>query len=156
MDFDFSPRPRIIFGNNSLRSAGELAIEQGAGTVLIVTDAGVSRAGHLDRLHGVLKSSRLRTVIFDGVRENPTTKDVDACLSVAAANNIDVIIGLGGGSSLDTAKGCNFLLTNGGCMEDYWGVGKARNAMLSPLRLWLKPSDERLFPSSVSERSMTL
>ena len=40
----------------------------------------------------------------------------------------DTIVGLGGGSSMDTAKGCNFLLTNGGRMQDYWGVGKATQA----------------------------
>ena len=43
---------------------------------------------------------------------------------------IDGIVGLGGGSSMDTAKGCNFLLTNGGRMQDYWGVGKASRPML--------------------------
>jgi alcohol dehydrogenase len=56
--------------------------------------------------------------------------DVDACLQVAKNNGIDLIIGLGGGSSLDTAKGCNFLLTNGGRMQDYWGIGKATKPML--------------------------
>jgi alcohol dehydrogenase len=64
------------------------------------------------------------------VRENPTTGDVDACLAVARGAAIDTIIGLGGGSSIDTAKGCNFLLTNGGRMQDYWGVGKATKPML--------------------------
>ena len=48
----------------------------------------------------------------------------------AQAAAIDAIVGLGGGSSLDTAKGCNFLLTNGGRMQDYWGVGKAKLPML--------------------------
>ena len=52
------------------------------------------------------------------------------CLGAARAAGIDGIVGLGGGSSLDTAKGCNFLLTNGGRMQDYWGVGKATRPML--------------------------
>ena len=43
---------------------------------------------------------------------------------------IDGLVGLGGGSSMDTAKGCNFVLTNGGRMQDYWGVGKATRPML--------------------------
>ena len=64
------------------------------------------------------------------MRENPTTADVDACLNAARDAGIDGIVGLGGGSSMDTAKGCNFLLTNGGRMQDYWGVGKAARPML--------------------------
>src|SRR5207244_13592387 len=56
--------------------------------------------------------------------------DVEACLEVAHSAGIDAIVGLGGGSSIDTAKGCNFLLTNGGRMQDYWGVGKATRPML--------------------------
>ncbi len=63
-------------------------------------------------------------------KENPTTAEVDQCLEVARAACTELIIGLGGGSSMDTAKGCNFILTNGGRMQDYWGVGKATKPML--------------------------
>jgi alcohol dehydrogenase len=55
---------------------------------------------------------------------------VDQCVAVAKQAGIDTFVGLGGGSSMDTAKGCNFLLTNGGQMKDYWGVGKAAKPML--------------------------
>jgi len=55
---------------------------------------------------------------------------VDDCVAVAKSAGVDLIIGLGGGSSMDTAKGCNFILTNGGRMQDYWGVGKATKPML--------------------------
>jgi alcohol dehydrogenase len=72
----------------------------------------------------------LGVIIYDLVRENPTTRDVDACVAVARAAGIDLIVGLGGGSSMDTAKGTNFILTNGGRMSDYWGVGKATQPML--------------------------
>ena len=69
-------------------------------------------------------------MLFADVRENPTTRDVDACLAVAQKAGVDLIVGLGGGSSMDTAKGTNFLQTNGGRMQDYWGVGKATKPML--------------------------
>jgi alcohol dehydrogenase len=72
----------------------------------------------------------LEVTVFDAVRENPTTVDVDRCAELARRAKIDLLIGLGGGSSMDTAKGCNFILTNGGQMQDYWGVGKATKPML--------------------------
>jgi len=72
----------------------------------------------------------VESAVFDGVRENPSTLDVANCVAVAREFQTDFIIGLGGGSSMDTAKGANFLLTNGGRMQDYWGVGKATQPML--------------------------
>jgi alcohol dehydrogenase len=98
--------------------------------VLVVTDRGIASAGHAQRVEHSLQAAGLGTVIFDQVRENPTSRDVESCVEVARAAGVDLIVGLGGGSSMDTAKGCNFLLTNGGQMKDYWGVGKAKQPML--------------------------
>jgi len=128
--FDYQPRTRVIFGADSLERIGELARDLGGKHVLLVTDKGIAAAGHPARAIGFLEAAGLHVTIYDAVRENPTTVDVDRCLEVARAANIDLIIGLGGGSSIDTAKGCNFLLTNGGEMKDYWGVGKATQPML--------------------------
>ena len=128
--FDHQPRTRIVFGANTAERAGELAAELGVKNVLLVTDAGVVGAGHAERVRQSLEKARVKTTLFDKVRENPSTRDVADCLAVARASGIDGFIGLGGGSSLDTAKGCNFLLTNGGRMQDYWGVGKATKPML--------------------------
>src|SRR6266566_1396857 len=128
--FDHQPRTRLIFGVNSVDRVGELARELGAKRVLFVTDAGIVAAGHAERAQLSLKAAGLQIAVFDRARENPTTKCVDDCVAVAASAAIDTIIGLGGGSSMDTAKGCNFLLTNGGRMQDYCGVGKATKPML--------------------------
>ena len=57
-------------------------------------------------------------------------KDVALCAEFAREVNPDVIIGLGGGSSMDTAKGVLFLLSGGGTMSDYQGHGKAKGEML--------------------------
>ncbi len=128
--FDYQSRTRIVFGVDSVERLGELARGLGAKVVLVVTDPGIVTAGHADRVEHILQSCGLGVVVFNEVRENPTTRDVDKCLAVAQSAGIDTIIGLGGGSSMDTAKGCNFLLTNGGRVPDYWGVGKARKPML--------------------------
>ncbi len=128
--FDFQPRTRIVSGEGVVDRVGDLAREHGARRVLMVTDPGIVAAGHAERARHVLESARLTVTVYDRVRENPTTRDVEACLKVARAAEVDSIVGLGGGSSLDTAKGCNFLLTNGGRMGDYRGVGKATKPML--------------------------
>jgi alcohol dehydrogenase len=128
--FDFQPRTRLIFGVNAAARVGELLRELGVRKTLLVTDAGLVAAGHVGEILRYLEAEGVSAVVFDQVRENPTTKDVDACLTLARSVGIEAIIGLGGGSSMDTAKGCNFLLTNGGQMKDYWGVGKAAKPML--------------------------
>jgi alcohol dehydrogenase len=128
--FDHQPRTRLVFGPGQAERAGDLARQIGVKKVLLVTDAGVVAAGHAERVGRSLRAARVKIVVFDKVRENPTARDVAACLKAARAAGIDGFIGLGGGSSLDTAKGCNFLLTNGGRMQDYRGVGKATRPML--------------------------
>jgi alcohol dehydrogenase len=128
--FDHQPRTRLVFGVNSADRVGKLARGLRARRVLLVTDPGLVAAGHAGRIEQLLAKEGLRVAVFSKVRENPTTKDVAACLNVAAKARVDMIVGLGGGSSLDTAKGCNFLLTNGGRMRDYLGIGKAAKPML--------------------------
>jgi alcohol dehydrogenase len=128
--FDSEPRTRIVFGEDALERVGELAREIGGRHVLLVTDRGLAAVGHPTRAIGFLEAAGLHVTVYDEVRENPTTLDVERCVAVARQAGIDLIVGLGGGSSMDTAKGTNFILTNGGEMKDYWGVGKATKPML--------------------------
>jgi len=128
--FDSTPRTRIVFGAGVIERLGELGRELGGRKALVVTDAGIAAAGHLDHALRALDAAKLEYAVFDQVRMNPTTRDVDECVLAARSAGIDLLIGLGGGSSIDTARGCNFLLTNGGRMQDYWGVGKATQPML--------------------------
>ena len=69
-------------------------------------------------------------MLFDGAQENPTTANVESGLAVAKEFRPELIIGLGGGSSMDCAKGINFLYSCGGKIQDYWGVGKATSDLL--------------------------
>ncbi len=100
-----------------------------------MTDPGIIAAGHAARVSSLLQAAGLEVFVFDRVCVNPTTATVAQCLEVAKRAAIDGFVGLGGGSSIDTAKGCNFLLTNGGEMKDYCGVGKASKPMLPLLAI---------------------
>ena len=121
---------RVIVGAGSLSRVGELARSVGASCVLLVTDPGVEEAGHATRAIESLMGQRLEVVLFDGVHENPTADHVAAGLKVASHQRIDLIVGLGGGSAMDCAKGINLLLTNGGKIKDYIGEGHATQKML--------------------------
>ncbi|MFT5470555.1 MAG: alcohol dehydrogenase [Verrucomicrobiales bacterium] len=128
-NFAHIPGGEVVFGPGALAQVGEKAKAVGK-RALLVTDPGLRAAGHEARTVGFLREAGLEVFVFDETRENPTTKDVARGVEVARGHQIDLIIGLGGGSSLDTAKGVNFILTNGGEMKDYWGVGKATQPML--------------------------
>lgn len=128
--FDFDPRTRVIFGQGTLSRLGGLVQELGGSRVLLVSDQGLKEAGHEERAKSSLAAANLNVAVFDDVHPNPTSDDILAGVTFAQQEEIDFIVGLGGGSSMDCAKGINFLLTNGGKMADYKGVGKATIPML--------------------------
>lgn len=123
-------RIRVLFQPGGLAQLGELAKSEGATRALLVTDPGIVEAGHVERAMRSLYHAGIVTRLYDGVGENPTSEHVARGLAIAKKFEVDLIIGLGGGSSMDCAKGVNFLLTNGGRIEDYWGVNKATQPML--------------------------
>ncbi len=128
--FEAKAAPRIIYGVDAVDEIGSLVKSIGASRVLLVTDPGIVSAGHMDRVAKKLRQSSIDFCAFTDVAENPSTKEVERCVETARAAEVDLIIGLGGGSSLDTAKGCNFILSNGGKIEDYKGYGKASKPLL--------------------------
>ncbi|HVS35079.1 MAG TPA: iron-containing alcohol dehydrogenase [Gemmataceae bacterium] len=127
---DYHPTTRVVFGAGALSRLGELARELGATRPFLVTDPGLWAAGHPQRAAASLRAAGLDVVVFDRVDENPDTRTVAVALEAARAGRIDLIVAVGGGSSMDCAKGVNFVLTNGGSMTDYKGFGKATKPML--------------------------
>lgn len=128
--FDYQARTRIVFGPGKLYSLGELAGELGARRALVVSDPGIIAAGHTQRAIDALVKANIEAHVFSDFHENPNTDDVDQGVKLAKRHDPEILIGLGGGSSMDCAKGINFIYTNGGRMQDYWGVGKALRPML--------------------------
>lgn len=132
--FEYRPSIRTVCGAGQLGRLGELAREYGgpAGRrALLVSDAGVARAGISERARQALVEAGWEPVLFAGVGQNPTTADVEAAVQAAQVDGgVDLIVGVGGGSALDCAKGANFVLSNGGPIEQYHGFGKAAQPML--------------------------
>ncbi|HWP43962.1 MAG TPA: iron-containing alcohol dehydrogenase, partial [Blastocatellia bacterium] len=128
--FDYQSHTRVIFGEGALDRLGEVAGELGFRRTLLVADRGLVESGHVERAMVPLRGVGIEVVAFHDFDVNPDTEMVEAGRDFASEAQIDSIIGLGGGSSMDCAKGINFLLTNGGAMQDYWGYGKASKPML--------------------------
>jgi alcohol dehydrogenase len=131
--FEFQPRTRVIFGAGSLARLGEEARRLGMQRTLLVADLGLVEAGHVARAVKLLEAAGVYVVRFHDFGANPDAASIERGRAFAAPFGVDSIIGLGGGSSLDCAKGVNFLLTNGGKMQDYVGYGRVRHPLLPML-----------------------
>ena len=117
----FSSPPRLILGDGALE---QLAAElPSLGTkVLVVTDPGIVAAGILSRVLDVLKTSDVEIATFADVVGNPDIATVDAANQARVEAGADILIAIGGGSSMDVAKSVAVLATNGGGIADYEGV----------------------------------
>jgi alcohol dehydrogenase len=128
--FDFQSHTRVMFGDGAIERLGEIARELLFKRTLLVADRGLVACGHVERAEKLLATAGIEVIHFHDFEVNPDTRMVETGRAFAASQGIDSIIGLGGGSSLDCAKGINFLLTNGGRMQDYLGYGKASKPLL--------------------------
>jgi len=128
--FDFQPRTRVVFGAGAIERLGEVARELNIRRTLLVADRGLVASGHVAEALTPLGAAGIEVATFHDFDVNPDTRMIETGRVFAAPLNVDSIIGLGGGSSLDCAKGINFLLTNGGGMQDYLGYGKATRPLL--------------------------
>jgi alcohol dehydrogenase len=128
--FSFQLRTQLVFGAGSITRLGELAHDLGFRRTLLVADRGLVSSGHVDEALAPLQVSGIEVFRFHDFEANPDTQMIETGRAFAAPLKVDSIIGLGGGSSLDCAKGINFLLTNGGEMQDYRGYGQASQPLL--------------------------
>ena len=128
--FDFYLRTRVVFGEGTFERLGELSRELGFTRALIVSDPGIVATGLVVKASGILRDAGIESTGFHEFDANPDSAMVEAGRTVAAGVGADGIVALGGGSSLDCAKGINFVLSNGGTMRDYKGHDKAARPML--------------------------
>jgi len=116
-----SPK-KIIFGNGVVSEVGKEAKKLGAEKALIITDEGVIKAGLVTGVEDSLRTQKLDIEIFDKVEAEPPARIVDKCAQLVRDKGYDIIIGIGGGSSMDVAKGTSIMAVNNGKVLDYAGV----------------------------------
>ena len=117
----FSPN-KVLFGIGASREIGKEAKVLGGTKVLIVTDPGVVNSGLISSLRTSLEEAGMKVFLFDRVEPEPSASLVDESAQLAKENGVDVVIGVGGGSSLDIAKGASLLASNPGNVLDYCGL----------------------------------
>jgi alcohol dehydrogenase class IV len=117
----YSPN-KIVFGPETAKSLGNEVLQLGGKRVFIVTDPGIVKAEMLQPIKASLESVKIPCVIYDRVEPEPPIRCVNEATSQFLSERCDVIVGLGGGSSLDVAKGVSVLATNGGNLLDMIGI----------------------------------
>lgn len=116
--------PEIVFGPDALPEAAHAAVRLGARRPLLVTDAGLSEAGWPAELLRHLAGVGLRPQVWSDVTPNPKDHEIETGFQRYRSEGCDVVLGLGGGSVIDAAKGIALLAANGGRILDYEGVDK--------------------------------
>jgi alcohol dehydrogenase class IV len=114
--------PEIVFGPGALAELGHCAVRLGARRPFLVTDPGLIEAGWVDEALAYLRPRGLQPAVWHDVTPNPKDHEIEAAFERYAESGGDVIIGLGGGSCIDAAKGVAILSGNGGRILGYEGV----------------------------------
>lgn len=125
-DFEFVLPTRIIYGEGSIKKLPDEIRKLNNKKPLLVTDKGIITAGIAEKITDVLEEAGIDYAVFDGIQPNPRDTTVTETAEFAMANNTDMLIAVGGGSSIDTAKAAGVILTEGGTINDYEGLDKLK------------------------------
>ncbi len=133
--FEFTLPTKVVYGIGILNNIGNSVKHFGKRRAILVTDAILVKAGPVDKVKNGFENTNIEIVcMYDDVPPNSTVKTVESCADLARKNTCDMIVAIGGGSVIDTAKVANILLTKGGRLEDHQGA-------------YLLDSNEELLPT---------
>jgi alcohol dehydrogenase len=119
--FTFVSPGKLVFGVNAVTTLGDEAQLLKASRVLIVTDKGVEKAGLVEKVKSPLEEKKMSVQVFDAVEPEPSLKCAEASAAIARGGKFDLIVGVGGGSSMDMAKVAAAMVTNPGSVSQYLG-----------------------------------
>lgn len=119
MNFNYHLPVNLIFGRGRVAEVGTLAAGYGTRALIVTGTGSTKRSGLLDRTVQYLRDAGVDAVIFDKVTQNPLTTTAIEAAALCNSEHCDVVIGLGGGSIMDCAKGAAFIAVNDGDINDY-------------------------------------
>jgi len=127
----FNSAGQIVFGSGAIRRLPALVRRFGAKRVAVITDPGIAKAGLLRRIEQVLQAEDINPTVYAQAMPEPDMASVLACRDELATANPDLLVALGGGSSIDLAKIIAVLLTHGGHPSDYYGENKVPGKVMT-------------------------
>lgn len=120
--------PQVVYmGPNSLEKLGPEAVELGGSRVMLIADKGIVGAGIAEKALNQLKASGLEVHLFSDVEPSPTLKNVNTCAAAVREKKIDLLVGVGGGSTIDVTKSTSILGNNPGNFQGYLGLHNIRS-----------------------------
>lgn len=126
MNFDYHIPTKILFGTGKLNQLAEEPLPGKMALIVISSGTSMRKFGYLQRLEELLKQQHIESVVYDKIQSNPIKEHVMDGAAVAKENGCDFIIGLGGGSPIDAAKGIALMAVNPGDYWDYIGSGSGK------------------------------
>ena len=132
--FTFQVPSNILFESGASKKVADLAAEFGAQRILLVTDRGVRDAGLTKAAEDALRAAGRDLVLFEDVVADPPSDVIERAVALCRNERIDLVLSIGGGSALDTAKLVAYLAKSGDRLDDIYGVGLAKGQRL-PLLL---------------------
>ena len=117
--FNYFLPVNLVFGKGKVQEIGKLASMHGSTAMIVTGGNSVKANGAYDKVRALLEEAGMTTVLFDKVTPNPLTATVDEGGRIAKQQHVDVVIGLGGGSAMDSAKGIAFMAENEGGVSEY-------------------------------------
>ena len=123
---NFFVKSDVLFGQNSIQKLSEILKDLQVNTVMLVYDKGVKQCGIVDKVMASIDRDTFKVVTFDEVIPNPTNEVVEMGVSIALDQGVDSFVAVGGGSSIDAAKAINVVVSNGGKIQDYEGIGNVK------------------------------
>ncbi|MGI9862756.1 iron-containing alcohol dehydrogenase [Moorella naiadis] len=123
----------VLFGDGVTQKLAEKVKDFKASRVLVVTDKGVKQAGILEKVEQLLQDDGLEVIVFDEVEPDPSLETIHKGADFFKQVGCDLMVTLGGGSPIDTAKGIRVIVDNGGHIRDYAGVNKVPQRASVPL-----------------------
>lgn len=130
MSYNFFVKSNINFGTGAVAVLPELLGKYGLDKIMLVYDGGVKAAGIAEKVIGQIEKAKVSYVVFDGVIPNPTNEVVECAAELAKKEKVEGFVAVGGGSSIDTAKAVNVLMTNPGSIGEYGGMNMVKNPCL--------------------------